>query len=247
MIELLKRPEGATVEQIAAATGWQHHTSAAPSPARSRRSSGSRSRPPAPARSVPTRRRQGQRHRLPDRRLRRAPMIIERLTRPGYRLHSPDSPEAEPCSPSGASPGPTWTRPLPSWSVPRASDPDHRRHQRRRRVRQPPRRLAPGPARRRARALHPRALAPGPGAARSRARGQHGTVPRGRHPAGLIGPQLSAILRRPTVGIASRPLHGMFGVRRRDGDGFYARAGNGSRGRSPRPAALPRPLIGLRD
>jgi Protein of unknown function (DUF3489) len=26
MIELLKRPEGATLEQIAAATGWQHHT-----------------------------------------------------------------------------------------------------------------------------------------------------------------------------------------------------------------------------
>ena len=26
MIELLKRPEGATVEQIAAAIGWQHHT-----------------------------------------------------------------------------------------------------------------------------------------------------------------------------------------------------------------------------
>jgi len=26
MIELLKRPEGATVEQIADATGWQHHT-----------------------------------------------------------------------------------------------------------------------------------------------------------------------------------------------------------------------------
>ena len=26
MIELLKRPEGATVKQIAAATGWQHHT-----------------------------------------------------------------------------------------------------------------------------------------------------------------------------------------------------------------------------
>ena len=26
MIELRKRPEGATVEQIAAATGWQHHT-----------------------------------------------------------------------------------------------------------------------------------------------------------------------------------------------------------------------------
>jgi hypothetical protein len=26
MIEMLKRPEGATVEQIVAATGWQHHT-----------------------------------------------------------------------------------------------------------------------------------------------------------------------------------------------------------------------------
>jgi hypothetical protein len=26
MIEMLKRPEGATVEQIASATGWQHHT-----------------------------------------------------------------------------------------------------------------------------------------------------------------------------------------------------------------------------
>jgi hypothetical protein len=26
MIQMLKRPEGATVEQIAAATGWQHHT-----------------------------------------------------------------------------------------------------------------------------------------------------------------------------------------------------------------------------
>jgi hypothetical protein len=26
MIDLLKRPQGATVEQIAKATGWQHHT-----------------------------------------------------------------------------------------------------------------------------------------------------------------------------------------------------------------------------
>ena len=26
LIEMLKRPEGATVEQIAAATGWQYHT-----------------------------------------------------------------------------------------------------------------------------------------------------------------------------------------------------------------------------
>ena len=55
MIEMLRRPEGATVEQIAAATGWQKHTSGAPSPARSRRSWGSPSRPRAPARSGPTR------------------------------------------------------------------------------------------------------------------------------------------------------------------------------------------------
>jgi hypothetical protein len=34
MIELLKRPEGATVEQIAAATGWQAYTFVAPSAAR---------------------------------------------------------------------------------------------------------------------------------------------------------------------------------------------------------------------
>jgi hypothetical protein len=26
MIDLMKRPQGATVEQIAKATGWQHHT-----------------------------------------------------------------------------------------------------------------------------------------------------------------------------------------------------------------------------
>jgi Protein of unknown function (DUF3489) len=26
MIDMLRRPDGATVEQIAAATGWQHHT-----------------------------------------------------------------------------------------------------------------------------------------------------------------------------------------------------------------------------
>jgi predicted ArsR family transcriptional regulator len=40
MIEMLKRPEGATVEQIAAATGWHTIPSAAPSAAPSRRSSG---------------------------------------------------------------------------------------------------------------------------------------------------------------------------------------------------------------
>ena len=47
----------------------------------------------------------------------------------------------------------------------------------------------------------PRALAPGPGAARARAQGQHGKVPRGRHPAGLIGPTVSATY----AAAASRP------------------------------------------
>ena len=43
--------------------------SAAPSPAHSRRSSASPSKPPAPARSAPTRRGQGQQHCLPDHRV----------------------------------------------------------------------------------------------------------------------------------------------------------------------------------
>jgi Protein of unknown function (DUF3489) len=55
MIKMLERPEDATVEQIAAATGWQHHTIRGASAARSRRSSGSLLRPPARARSAPRR------------------------------------------------------------------------------------------------------------------------------------------------------------------------------------------------
>jgi hypothetical protein len=41
MIDMLRRPKGATVEEIAAATGWQHHTVRGAFAGRSRRSSGS--------------------------------------------------------------------------------------------------------------------------------------------------------------------------------------------------------------
>ena len=124
------------------------------------------------------------------------PMIIERPRRRGYRLHAPDSPEAGPCSPSGASPPPTSTAPLPSLSAPKALPSAPSSASTTTACSATAARLAPRPARCLRRALHPRSLAPGPGTARPRAQGQHGKVPRGRHPAGLIGPQLSAILRR---------------------------------------------------
>ena len=60
MIELLKRPEGATVEQIAETTGWQHHTIRGAISGALKKKLRLTSRPPAPARSAPTRRRQGQ-------------------------------------------------------------------------------------------------------------------------------------------------------------------------------------------
>ena len=69
MIELLKRPEGATVEQIAAATGWQHHTirgaiSGALKKKLGLKVEATRTREVGPEQD----RRQGQHHRLPDRR-----------------------------------------------------------------------------------------------------------------------------------------------------------------------------------
>ena len=67
MIDLLKRPEGATVEQIAAATGWQHHTirGAISGALKKARAHG---RGDAHPRGRPQQdRRQGQRHHLPDR------------------------------------------------------------------------------------------------------------------------------------------------------------------------------------
>ena len=68
MIELLKRPEGATVEQIAAATGWQHHTIRGAISGALKKKLGltveaTRTREVGPEQD----RRQGQQHRLPDR------------------------------------------------------------------------------------------------------------------------------------------------------------------------------------
>ena len=69
MIDLLKRPEGATVEQIAAATGWQHHTIRGAISGALKKKLGltveaTRTREVGPTRPGP-----GQRHRLPDHRL----------------------------------------------------------------------------------------------------------------------------------------------------------------------------------
>jgi Protein of unknown function (DUF3489) len=66
MIEMLKRPEGATVEQIAAATGWQHHH-----PRRHLRRAQEEAGPHRRGDShergrTQQDRRQGQRHHLPD-------------------------------------------------------------------------------------------------------------------------------------------------------------------------------------
>ena len=70
MIDLLKRPEGATVEQIAAATGWQHHTIRGAIRGALKKKLGltveaTRSREFGPNKTGS----QGQRHRLPDHRL----------------------------------------------------------------------------------------------------------------------------------------------------------------------------------
>ena len=72
MIELLKRPEGATVEQIAAATGWQKHTIRGAISGALKKKLGPDGRGHAhPRGRAQQDRRQGQQHGLPDRR--RAP------------------------------------------------------------------------------------------------------------------------------------------------------------------------------
>jgi len=109
--------------------------------------------------------------------------------KPGrYRLHGLDSPEVRPCSSRQGLPAPTWTAPSPSLSAPRASasgpssaSTTTRCSARRARAGA---QTCPTPAPNR---LSP-ALAQGPGTPRVRAPGQHRTVPRGRHPAGLINP-----------------------------------------------------------
>jgi hypothetical protein len=83
MIDLLKRPEGATVEQIAEATsGWQHHTiRGAISGAQEEARAHGRGHPHPRGRPEQDRR-QGQRHHLPDRRVAR-PTTCQNLRRRG--------------------------------------------------------------------------------------------------------------------------------------------------------------------
>ena len=71
-------------------------------------------------------------------------MIIEKTQAPGLQLYAPDSPEAEDLlAERGLSPGPPRRRPCRAATHPGHPDPDHRRHQRGRRVRPPSRGLAP--------------------------------------------------------------------------------------------------------
>jgi hypothetical protein len=122
MIELLKRPEGATVEQIAAATGWQHHTvRGAIAGAQEEAGAHHRGHPHPRGRSQQGGC-QGQRHRLSHHRLRAPAMTVERPRRRGATSSTrPTVPRPRPCSQSGASPAPTWTMRSPSWRAPRAS------------------------------------------------------------------------------------------------------------------------------
>ena len=104
MIELLKRPEGATVEQIAAATGWQHHTirgaiSGALKKKLGLTRRGHRTREVGPNKTGA----KGSSHRLPDHRVEPERRVRTRdgsrhdpRTAAGrYRLHGLGSPEAE--------------------------------------------------------------------------------------------------------------------------------------------------------
>ena len=103
----------------------------------------------------------------------------------------------------------------------------------------------PRPARCLRRAVHPAPLAPGARAARTRPQRQHGELSQGRHPA-----RLTVNARRyAALPLGLRPDRCMACSGCAGGTGMVSTlaAGNGSRGRSPRPAALPRPLIGLRD
>ena len=93
MIELLRRPEGATVEQIAAATGWQHHTIRGAIAGALKKKLGltveaTRTREGGPNQVGA----KGSSHRLPDRRVRHAhaasiPLILQSGSRP-YPLGS---------------------------------------------------------------------------------------------------------------------------------------------------------------
>ena len=140
MIEMLKRPEGATVEQIAKATGWQHHTIRGAISGALKKKLGltveaTRTREVGPNKTGAkgsstvyrivglSRSRRVSRHDAKHR---------------AIGSTRPTAPRPRPCSPSGASARPTSTGRSPSWRAPRAPGPRHRRDQRRRRVRHRP-------------------------------------------------------------------------------------------------------------
>jgi Protein of unknown function (DUF3489) len=101
MIELLKPPEGATVEQIAAATGWQHHTIRGAISGALKKKLGlmveaTRTREVGPNKT-------GAKGSTTVYRIigsslvaggARSTTMHRMLKQPGYRLHAPDSPEA---------------------------------------------------------------------------------------------------------------------------------------------------------
>jgi hypothetical protein len=185
MIELLKTPEGATVEQIAAATGWQHHTIRGAISGALKKKLGltveaTRTREVGPNKTgakssstvygSPGKRGSSHMHRL--------------LKQPGYRLLRAGQPGGQ--SPARRA-GPRPRRPRPRPRPPRRHrghrGPDHRWVQRGRRVRHQPRRMAAGPARHAPGAIHPAPVGQGPRAARPRAEGsamrfeKDGTLP----------------------------------------------------------------------
>ena len=151
MIELLKRPEGATVEQIAAATGWQHHTIRGAISGALKKKLGLTVEATAPARSAPTRsapraaaRSIGSSNAAPP----------EGACDDRWTTQAPGLPPPRARQPRGRGPahraGPHPRRPRPgpcrAGAHRRHRHPDHRRHQRRRRVRHRPRGLAAGRA-----------------------------------------------------------------------------------------------------
>ena len=113
MIELLKRPEGATVEQIAEATGWQKHTIRGAISGALKKKLGLNGRGHAHPRGRPQQdRRQGQHHRLPHRRLRSAADDHRETQAPG--LPAPPARQSRGRGPAHrAGPHPRRPRPRP--------------------------------------------------------------------------------------------------------------------------------------
>ena len=197
MIDMLKRPEGATVEQIAAATGWQHHTIRGAISGALKKKLGltveaTRTREVGPnktgAKGSSTVYRitgsgpeTGSRRRPAER---GAPACKACSNVPATALSARQPRGRGPARRAGPQPSRSRPRPRRAGAHRGHHGPHHRRDQRGRGVRHQPRRLAPGRARGLPRTLHPTALAQGPRAARPRAPGQHRAVRPGRHAAG---------------------------------------------------------------